>query len=73
MLVVSGASTVPGLSGAVVDAYAPEFPSLQTVSTIISPGNSFDPGIATTRSILGSSGGRIDTSAEGKPVAAGRD
>lgn len=68
VLVVSGASTVPGLSGAVVDAYAPEFQSLQTVSTIISPGNSFDPGIATTQSILGSLGRRIDTGAAGKPV-----
>ena len=68
VLVVSGASTVPGLSGAVVDAYAPEFASLQTVSTIISPGNSFDPGIATTRSILGSLGRRIDTGAAGKPI-----
>jgi hypothetical protein len=68
VLVVSGASTVPGLSGAAVDAYAPEFASLQTVSTVISPGNSFDPGIATTRSILGSLGRRIDTGAEGKPV-----
>ena len=68
VLVVSGASTVPGLSGAVVDAYAPEFQSLQAVSTIISPGNSFDPGIATTRSILGSLGRRIDTGAAGKPV-----
>jgi hypothetical protein len=68
MLVVSGASTVPGLSGAVVDAYAPEFASLQTVSTIISPGNSFDPGVATTRSILSSLGRRIDTAAAGKPI-----
>ena len=43
-------------------------PSLQTVSTIISPGNSFDPGIATTRSILGSLGRRIANGAEGRPV-----
>ena len=68
VLVVSGASTVPGLSGAVVDAYAPEFQSLQAISTIISPGNSFDPGMATTRSILGSLGRRIDTGAAAKPV-----
>ena len=53
---------------AVVDAYAPQFQSLQTVSTVISPGNSFDPGLATTQSILGSLGRRIDTSAAGKPV-----
>src|SRR4029078_9824900 len=43
VLVVSRGSPVPGLSSAGVDAYAPEFQSLQTVSTIISPGNSFDP------------------------------
>jgi len=56
MLVVSGASTVPGLSAAVIDAYAPQFSVLHTVSTIISPGNSFDPGLATTRSILSTLG-----------------
>ena len=68
VLVVSGASTVPGLSGAVVDAYAPEFRALQTVRSIISPGNSFDPGIATTRSILGSLGRRITDGPEGRPI-----
>jgi hypothetical protein len=68
VLVVSGASTVPGLSGAVVDAYAPEFASLQTVSTIISPGNSFDPGVATTRSILSSLGRRIADGPDGRSV-----
>ena len=68
VLVVSGASTVPGLSSAVVDAYAPEFTSLETVSTIISPGNSFDPGIATTRSILDSLGRPIAHGPDGKPI-----
>jgi hypothetical protein len=56
VLVASGASTVPALSGAVVDAYAPQFAQLQTVTTIISPGNRFDPGLATTRSILSTLG-----------------
>ncbi len=68
VLVVSGASTVPGLSGAVVDALAPQFAALSAVSTIISPGNSFDPGIATTRSILGSLGRPIADGPDGKPV-----
>jgi hypothetical protein len=68
VLMVSGASTVPGLSGAVVDAYAPQFASLQTVSTIISPGNSFDPGIATTRSILGNLGRPIADRPGDRPV-----
>lgn len=68
VLVVSGASTVPGLSGAVVDMFAPQFAALSTVSTIISPGNSFDPGIATTRSILSSLGRPIADGPDGKPL-----
>jgi len=68
VLVVSGASTVPGLSGAVVDAYAPQFASLNSVSTIISPGNSFDPGFATTQSILSGLGRCIADGPESKPI-----
>ena len=56
VLVVSGASTVPAISAAVVDAYARQFGRLEAVHTIIAPANSFDPGIATTRSILGTLG-----------------
>jgi hypothetical protein len=54
--VVSGASSVPGLSSAVVEAYAGEVHSLDAVDIGISPGNSFDPGLATTASILGEVG-----------------
>jgi hypothetical protein len=68
VLAVSGASTVPGLSGAVVDAYRPQFASLSSVSTIISPGNSFDPGIATTQSILSTLGRPIANGPEGEPT-----
>jgi saccharopine dehydrogenase-like protein len=53
VLAVSGVSTVPAISGAVVDAYATQFGRLDAVDTTIAPANSFDPGIATTRSILG--------------------
>ena len=56
VLVVSGASTVPALSAAVIDAYAPQFAQLKSASIVISPGNSFDPGLATTQSILGTLG-----------------
>jgi hypothetical protein len=56
VLVVSGASTVPAVSAAVLDAHATQFGRLDTVDTTISPANSFDPGIATTRSILGTLG-----------------
>ena len=34
----------------------PEFAALDEVATIIAPGNSFDPGLATSRSILGTLG-----------------
>lgn len=54
--VVSGASSVPGLSSAVVAHYAPEFAALQAVEIGISPGDSFDPGVATTASILSHAG-----------------
>jgi saccharopine dehydrogenase-like protein len=56
VLVVSGASTVPAVSGAVVDAYATRFGRLDAVDTTIAPADSFEPGIATTRSILGTIG-----------------
>jgi hypothetical protein len=52
VVVVSGASTVPALSSAVADAFAPQFAALRTISTIIAPGNQFNPGLGTTRSIL---------------------
>jgi hypothetical protein len=56
VLVVSGASTVPAVSGAVLDAHAGQFGRLDAVETAIAPANSFDPGIGTTRSILGTVG-----------------
>ncbi len=56
VLVVGGASTVPALAAAVVDAYAPTFATLSSVTTVIAPANSFDPGLATTQSILGTVG-----------------
>jgi uncharacterized protein YbjT (DUF2867 family) len=56
VLVVSGASTVPAVSAAVLDAYAPRFASLSTVEAIIAPGNSFEPGLATAQSFLSTLG-----------------
>ena len=52
VLVVSGASTVPGLSAAVVDKYASQFKQLMTLDYGITPGNKTPRGIATVRSIL---------------------
>jgi Saccharopine dehydrogenase NADP binding domain len=56
VLVVSGASTLPALSCAVVDAYAPRLAALEKATIIVAPGNSFDPGLATTQSVFGALG-----------------
>lgn len=56
VLVVSGASSVPGLSMTVLDHFAPQFARLTSVSHGISPGNAFDPGEATVASIIGAAG-----------------
>ena len=50
---VSGASSVPGLSGAVVAALLDRFDRLDSIETAISPGNRTPRGLATTRAILG--------------------
>lgn len=50
---ISGASSVPGLSAAVVAAHSPRFARLERVETGISPGNRTERGLATTRAILG--------------------
>lgn len=52
VLAVSGASSVPGLSSAVIRAHRDAFAGIEEVDIAISPGNSFDPGVATVRSVL---------------------
>lgn len=64
VLVVSGASSVPALSSAVLDAALPRFSRLEAVFYGIVPANGFDPGLATTASIL---------SYVGKPFTSLRD
>ncbi|HEY3179549.1 MAG TPA: saccharopine dehydrogenase NADP-binding domain-containing protein [Casimicrobiaceae bacterium] len=51
LLVVSGASTVPGVSGAVIDAFAHEFDALQSIDFGIAPGNRTPRGSATIASV----------------------
>lgn len=51
--VVSGASSVPGLSAAVVEAHLPLFSRLSSIESAISPGNRTERGLATTSAILG--------------------
>ncbi len=51
--VVSGASSVPGLTGAVVAAHLDRFAALEHVEASIAPGNRTPRGWATTLAILG--------------------
>jgi len=52
VLVVSGASTVPGLSSAVLDHYKNNFATMDSLIYGISPGQKAPRGLATTESIL---------------------
>lgn len=52
VLVVSGASTVPGLSSAVLDHYKHQFSVMECLKYGISPGQKAPRGLATTESIL---------------------
>lgn len=54
--VISGASSVPGLSSAVYTAMKPSFAAVHALEIYLSPGNHFNPGEATTRSVLGGAG-----------------
>jgi hypothetical protein len=52
VLVVSGASTVPGLSSAVLERYKNDFAAIDSLIYGISPGQKAPRGLATTKSIL---------------------
>ena len=53
---ISGASTVPGLSSAVVAHFLPQFARLDALDFGISPGQKAERGLATTRAILSYAG-----------------
>lgn len=56
VLSITGASTVPGLSSAVINEFLPEFGELKEVEYGIAPGNRADRGEATVKAILGYTG-----------------
>lgn len=56
VLVTAGASTVPALSSAVIEAHRHRFASLRAIDIGITPGNRGERGLATVRSILGGAG-----------------
>ncbi len=57
--VVSGASTVPGLSSAVLDYYRSEFAQIKELKFGIAPGQKAERGLATTQGILTYIGKRL--------------
>ena len=56
---ISGASTVPGLSSAVVERFRPQFARLDAMDFGIAPGQRAERGLATTQGILSYAGRRL--------------
>ncbi|MCO4757931.1 MAG: saccharopine dehydrogenase NADP-binding domain-containing protein [Oceanospirillaceae bacterium] len=54
--VISGASTVPGLSSVVIDHYRSRFSNIESIDIAIAPGNRAERGEATVRAILSYTG-----------------
>lgn len=66
VMLVTGASTVPGLSSAVIDNFAAQFRKLQSIEYGISPGNKAERGRGTIASILSYTGKPFSTLIKGK-------
>ncbi len=66
VLVVSGASSVPCLTSALIDYYLPEFKSLERLDYGITTAQKTARGLATTAAILGYTGRPIKTLINGK-------
>lgn len=56
VVVVSGASSVPGLSSAVIDSYRNAFSAIDSIDISIAPGNKAERGAATVTGILSYTG-----------------
>ncbi|HSC76728.1 MAG TPA: saccharopine dehydrogenase NADP-binding domain-containing protein [Pseudomonadales bacterium] len=59
LLVVSGASSVPGLSSTVIDHFSKEFTRMDSLDIAIAPGNRAERGEATVKAILSYTGHAI--------------
>lgn len=59
LLVVSGASSVPGLSSTVIDHFCKEFSRIDFIDIAIAPGNRAERGEATVKAILSYTGHNI--------------
>lgn len=63
--VISGASSVPCLTSAVIDAYLPRFQNIAEVDMGISTAQRTNRGLATTAAVLGYAGQPFDTKIDG--------
>jgi saccharopine dehydrogenase-like NADP-dependent oxidoreductase len=66
VLIVSGASSVPGLSSAVVERYQNQFSSIEFINLAIAPGNKAERGLATVEAILSYTGHPLNVFKEGR-------
>ncbi len=66
VLVVSGASTVPGLTSAVLSRYAHEFEALDVIDSGIATAQKTNRGLATVRAVLGYAGKPFSTLINGQ-------
>ncbi len=66
LLVVSGASSVPGLASTVIDYFAHQFKRIDTIDMAIAPGNRAERGAATVKAILSYTGHKIPVFEKGK-------
>jgi len=66
VLIVSGASSVPGLSSTVIDSFIDQFSSLDEIDFAIAPGNQAERGEATVRGILSYTGHPFPVLCKGK-------
>ena len=64
--IVSGASSVPCLSSAVIDRYKPQFSRIDVIDIAIAPGNKAERGEATVRGILSYTGHPFNVFSEGQ-------
>jgi hypothetical protein len=66
VLTITGASTVPALSSAIIQHFLPKFQAIESIEYAISPGNQTDRGEATVRAILSYTGKPFTTLLNGK-------
>jgi hypothetical protein len=71
--VITGASTVPGLSSAVIERFRPEFSVIEQLDFGITPGAKTPRGVATAQSILSYIGRPLQPFAGGKRVYGWQD